>query len=445
MSLASSSLPLTAKRGRWLAFLCVTLLGYALFGKGWAYLGVPPIFIGELVLVFGLVSFVLFTPWQVVLRLPSVWVLLLLMAWCATRTFPDISQYGVDSLRDGVLWGYGVFALIVCGSILAQPERLTVVLRWYRRFCRFFPVLVPILWLVSRFFGDSLPRWSQGNAPIIDPKGGDLLVHLAGVLAFGVAGFCGPAGLLRPVLLVFCVGFVGAWDRAGLLAFLAVFSLCLLAKPFDRCLWRMVILGVCGLALLAASGIRIQMPEREREISFEQLATNLGSVTGSARTGDLDDTKEWRLQWWSDIVDYTFFGQYFWTGKGFGINLCVDDGYHQGTAEPVLRSPHNSHITMLARAGVPGFAMWILLQMVWVCSLLCAYRRALRLGDRQWSQLFLFLLAYWLAFTINANFDVVLEGPHGGIWYWTIYGVGLAAMWLYRHCPWTLPANVIGD
>ena len=49
--------------------------------------------------------------------------------------------------------------------------------------------------------------------------------------------------------------------------------------------------------------------------------------------------------------------------------------------------------------------------------------------------MFLFLLAYWLAFMINTAFDVFLEGPMGGIWFWTIYGVGLAALWLYRHDP----------
>ena len=31
------------------------------------------------------------------------------------------------------------------------------------------------------------------------------------------------------------------------------------------------------------------------------------------------------------IIDYTVFGDYFWTGKGFGISLADDDGF-QGTA-----------------------------------------------------------------------------------------------------------------
>jgi hypothetical protein len=35
----------------------------------------------------------------------------------------------------------------------------------------------------------------------------------------------------------------------------------------------------------------------------------------------------------------------------------------------------------------------------------------------------------------NAAFDVFIEGPMGGIWFWTIYGIGLASVWLYKHSP----------
>jgi O-antigen ligase len=164
--------------------------------------------------------------------------------------------------------------------------------------------------------------------------------------------------------------------------------------------------------------------------------------------GDLDDTKEWRLQWWGDIFDYTFNGPYFWKGKGFGINLAEDDGYINDAESPPLRSPHNSHLTFLARAGVPGFALWILVQLSWAGGIFAAYLRSRMRQERDWEGLFLFLLAYWVAFMINASFDVVLEGPYGGIWFWTLYGVGLAALWLNRHCPaalqWQEMSNSVG-
>src|SRR6478736_3510622 len=51
--------PLAVQQGpdphdAYMRLLCYTLAGYALFGKGFAYLGIPPLFIGEIALVLGL-------------------------------------------------------------------------------------------------------------------------------------------------------------------------------------------------------------------------------------------------------------------------------------------------------------------------------------------------------------------------------------------------------
>ena len=46
-STATGAVP---RRGAWLTFLCLNLLGYALLGKGWAHVGLYPIFVGEMIL-----------------------------------------------------------------------------------------------------------------------------------------------------------------------------------------------------------------------------------------------------------------------------------------------------------------------------------------------------------------------------------------------------------
>ena len=38
------------------------------------------------------------------------------------------------------------------------------------------------------------------------------------------------------------------------------------------------------------------------------------------------------------------------------------------------------------------------------------------------------LFAYWLAALINMSFDVYLEGPQGGIPFWSVIGLGMVAM-----------------
>ena len=38
----------------------------------------------------------------------------------------------------------------------------------------------------------------------------------------------------------------------------------------------------------------------------------------------------------------------------------------------------------------------------------------------------LWVLAYWMAFIVNMSFDVYLEGPQGGIWFWCLIGFAIA-------------------
>src|SRR5205085_2751396 len=115
----------------------------------------------------------------------------------------------------------------------------------------------------------------------------------------------------------------------------------------------------------------------------------------------LKGSKEWRLRWWRTIIDYTFYGEYFWTGKGFGINLAADDGFQ---VDPFLRSPHNGHMTILARMGIPGITLWFTVHLTWLFAMTMAYIRARRKRDWKWSGLLLFLLIYYAAFLTNASF-----------------------------------------
>ena len=56
-------------------------------------------------------------------------------------------------------------------------------------------------------------------------------------------------------------------------------------------------------------------------------------------------------------------------------------------------------------------------------------------ADQHWFGLLVFLFVYWLSFLINASFDVFLEGPVGGIWFWCVYGTGIGAVWIYHNHP----------
>jgi O-antigen ligase len=223
-------------------------------------------------------------------------------------------------------------------------------------------------------------------------------------------------------------------SRGGFLAVVCAFSVVLAFRPRSRWWKPAIVTTVLGGAFFMSNvSIDVGLP---RKISAQQLVANILSIHDSKQDLTLSGTREWRLEWWGDIVNYTVFGKYRWTGKGFGVNLADDDGYQFGNKDYVPnRSPHNVQMTILARAGVPGILLWVALQAAFVLTLVNAYRRARRAGWDWWARVDLWILAYWIAILVNGTFDVYLEGPPGGIWYWCIFGFGIAAVQVQRRLP----------
>src|ERR1700754_2424349 len=81
---------------RYLAFLAIVLLGYALMGRGFAYVGFPPLYVGEIALLTGIVVFLRSGALVASLAALPTLVLVALMVWVLARTFPFVSAYGVD-------------------------------------------------------------------------------------------------------------------------------------------------------------------------------------------------------------------------------------------------------------------------------------------------------------------------------------------------------------
>ena len=186
-------------------------------------------------------------------------------------------------------------------------------------------------------------------------------------------------------------------------------------------------IGIDDVTARSGDFVPEPIPPKGRPATLQQLIDNLLSIFGSSSDGGLEGSKQFRLAWWGKIVDYAVFGKFFWTGKGFGVNLADADGF-QSTTDHSLRSPHNSTMTVLARMGVPGLLLWLALQGAFVVGLLRAIVAHRRAGDTQVAVFGGLILAYWVAMIVDTSFDPYLEGPQGGIWFWVIFGLGLAVM-----------------
>jgi O-antigen ligase/polysaccharide polymerase Wzy-like membrane protein len=261
----------------------------------------------------------------------------------------------------------------------------------------------------------------------------------------------------RSIPIYRLIGFVGwsltamismAAGRTGLLDVMVPFFVVSVLKA-QKIGWKVLALAVpvliLALMVLETNVVTVKF-NGSRSLTGDQILANMGSLTGSSDAEGLDGTKEWRLIWWHNIINYTVFGPYFWTGKGFGVNLAQVDGPPGITQDEIaLRSPHNGNMTVLARMGVPGILMWVALNFTFVFRLIKAYLRATRLKAQFWSNVNLWILCYWLGSFLNMSFDVYLEGPQGGIWFWSIIGLGVAALRVqsYELRQMTMPSRII--
>jgi len=411
-----------ALHGLWFLF-------YALLGKGFAYAGFPPLYVGEILLLAAIGALFGSSRAFVVAKTPLGVLMIAFLAFQITCSLPYVETYGLDTLRDSVIWGYAGFGWVAAALVLRLPGLLRSAIVQFRRFSRVFLVLGPVAWVATLYFGDSLPHWPGTSVSIPSVKGAEFCVHLAGIFAFILLELSPMSRLW--LLLAGADALLGMRARGGLLAFLAASLFAFGIRPR---LDRLVMLLGAGLVLaaaMAAFDVRIVIPDTTREFSLNQLSESVTSIFTSGGHGELENTKAWRLAWWNKIWNYTVDGPYFWTGKGYGINLADSDGFQVGTRDEPLRSPHSSHLTFLARSGVPGFLLWVSLQLTWAVSMARGYLEASRRHAAEFARLFAWLLTYWVAFTVSAGFDVFLEGPMAGIPFWTVFGLGWGSKILF--------------
>ncbi|MBX9823659.1 MAG: O-antigen ligase family protein [Xanthobacteraceae bacterium] len=421
---------------RYLLLLLGVLAGYAFMGKGFAYLGAPPVFVGEIALLLGtLVFFRIGLMFACLATLPSL-ILATMMAWTLVRTLPYVRAYGIDALRDSAIVIYGAFSYIVIALLLDDGRRLDQLVQRYARFLDFFVPAVPILFGVCQYMREWVPNVPGTQVPIVMLGAGEVPVHLAGAAVFAMVGFYRPT-VLWIVSLIAAVLMASALNRGGMLAFVIPVCLAAVLSGKVRSLVKVVVVGlmIFGAAYAVektVTGDRGAEGQMQRQLQPSQFVENAQSIFGHSDS-KLEGSRRWRLEWWALILDDTLHGgPHFWTGRGYGLNLAVEDGFGGGREANPLRSPHNAHMTLLARAGVPGLALWILFLVSWFGTMLGAFFDARRRRQKTWADLFLVVVCYALGCIINATFDVALEGPMQGIWFWCLIGVGIGAVMIFR-------------
>ena len=424
--------------------LGLLLGGYLFFSKSFAYLHIPgtPVFVGEIVLGIGVIEVLqVRSPWRHLLATaPVLKVLAVFMAVCTVRLALDLPVYKLDAVRDSSIWYYGLFAFLVAAAAAREPTFVPRLLRWYRQALPWYFLWAPIAVVLAQVDGLAGINVPGTSTPINAFRINDIAVQLGlglGFLWLGVDRFVGWSPKRGRVELLSAVGALAllvaaSQSRGGFLAALGTMGIAFAYLPAGR-RRRLFFSVACSLlvVLTVTSTLDLRLHGERRDVSLQQLTANVASMAGSQKSEELSGTVQWREGFWQEVMNDLLSSQAWLTGLGFGpilpdrYEVDVGNTNNDNSTQP-LRNVHNSHLTILARTGFPGFGLWLLLWLTYGVQLVRWIRRQGGNVRDPTVAAGAWYLAVVPAFLIGAYFDPSLEGPHAGIWLFTLVGLGAA-------------------
>jgi hypothetical protein len=392
-------------------FLLFVFAIYVYLGKGVAYS-----YLAEVTWLIGLILLIAERKNIQLLKSTRLFILIALLCLNVLFIIRGLFHYAIiDVFRDSFILNYILFSFIL---FLFHDNHLDFIKSLFKVY-KYYPIITSVLYILSLNHNIGSISIFGGNH-ILYFKFGDMAVHLFIALALQLAGYFNfnkTEEIINLTLILFLFLITSSYSRGGMLAFLLALIIFLFNNKDTRLRQNMKgYLKYIFLSFIIILPLVIMLPSDEnfqgRKTGVDQISTNLTSIV-SDDEGTLSDNKLWRLLWWAKIIDYTFGGEYFIIGKGLGMSLAEDDDIFFESTDADLRSPHNYHLSILARYGVPIFILWCF----WLII------NFARLRTKNIPTLKLILISVQIAFIFNASFDVFLEGPMGAFPFWCFVGL----------------------
>lgn len=409
--------------------LAFVVLGYWAFGKAFAYLGLYPLYIGEVVLAVGLLYLIhrgtVPIPDQALFWLYSIFLLVVLAQ--VSYSVLVLGQPPLEVFRNLAVVYYGLFAIITYTLItrFAGSDLYRSVLeRWLPRAAPWLLLGGTISVIGGIFLSEQLPKFPMTDSvSVLFYKPTDAVMPLVVLLALWLRGYLTTRWMVWTAgLLAIAAG----RSRSAMLA-IGVAVLAMVWRPTKRML-QMLAVCVLIFVFLLVTDIRIDLGYRE--VSARQFLANISSLIGSDEAAsDLDATttrnKDWRAAWWDAIYNDAVDNSRIIVGLGWGVNLADHFGFQTEASDVnALRNPHNALLGILARGGWLAASLWVTFYLLLLYGLWQATRKFA--GDRYRQDAAWVVMIYVVASQINGATDVFLESPQNAIPHWIVVGIGWA-------------------
>ena len=329
--------------------------------------------------------------------------------------FFGVNKYSLIKLiQDSFIFQYSFFIFI----LFVFKDDIDIIWEKIYKIYKWLPIILFINFILQ-FFVPLLENVSIfGTIPILLYKNGDMGVQLCISTIFMILNLDKYNKKEFYVILFFIIYdflIISSYSRSGMLSYLLGLSCFyyytnnkIIKNSFKTFTKYIPYLLLIIIPLFIT--IKVKENFQGRVAGIEQIGQNFTSIFGQADAVNLENNEIWRLLWWSKIIDYSFTTNSFFYGKGLGMSLAETDDI---IVDEDLRSPHNFHLTIMARFGVIVFFIWV----YWMILTLKP------LFSKRLSPKMLALTCIILIFLFNASFDVFLEGPMGAFPFWTFVGL----------------------
>lgn len=359
-----------------------------------------------------------------------------LVWWCLglTRALLGIPEYGLWALRDASHVLESLF-LIVGFSFANSDLALGYFWRWLPRV-----MACAAVYALTYPFADFV----RATSPSITSPAG-----------YAIPLFGNYIGIPGIVLLATCYVFLFRTKRSGTdrlvrmgvlvslaacvllvqtrTTYIQLFALCLIFLIYRRSALKKWF-GAAAIVLviawaLPATGIQLQ-GRLGQAVSVEFLADHLLSVTGESREGTEGSAAGVGLRtgWWLSIYErVTSRPEKLMFGLGYGFPLVdfVALGKDYSAEGQVVREPHNSYISIVARIGIVGLLSFIWMHFILIRTWRRAYRFCVQTGETLWTKRLLVFLVFFVIIWLHGIGEDAFEKPYITIPYYFCWGIVL--------------------
>ena len=409
----------------WHAMSALAVGGYIVLNYGFTNLSVAHVLIGH-ALMFAALGLRMFQGgplFRAALYEPGTLAIFALIAFSLGHLATDVPQYGLYAVRDTSVFVEGIFLLL--GMLWASDKRASRVM---------LKVLAAIF--VVNFAYSLTSPWGQFLADHSPSSGVFLQVPLLGMYAeTSLSLLCGaffclliagpvlgwPRWLVTLLTTGQLFGLAIHQHRSVYIALAVGIVALVLVGEFRGLMSILVSVGIAGAVLLLLTSVAgVVISGRVGPVNVDFLQEHVESLLltpGTPAVSTIYDREKWYQQVFDQLNASVPAMTY---GLGFGkplINFRVAHGVK-------VRQPHNTNLTVLARLGVIGAVLWLLLHLAILWRFAQAFRNRHIMPQTTWRILVWLFLNYVFSLMVT-SVQPYLEFSYGAIPFYFVTGFAL--------------------